>query len=87
MTPLLTVADVARNLHKSQDWVTRQARAGVLPGRKVGRTWQFTEADVETYIDAAARGGVAPLPAPSNRRTRRRASEVVMTEGLERRSA
>lgn len=87
MTPLHGVAAVASVLNKSEDWVTRQARAGVIPARKVGRTWEFTEADVQAYIDAAAHGGVEQAVTQSTRRTRRHAREAIATQGLERRSA
>jgi len=69
MTPLLTVEDVADVLRKSPKWVTAAARDGVLPSRKVGRSYRFTEADVDAYI-----AGIAPTAAAPVARRRRRAA-------------
>lgn len=54
MDDVLTPADVAKRLKKSEPWVTAEARSGRLPGRKVGRTWRFTDADVTAYLDRVA---------------------------------
>lgn len=67
MSPLLTVADVAVLLSKSEQWVTAAARGGVLPSRKVGRSYRFTEADVAAYVDGASS---VKAEAPARRRRR-----------------
>lgn len=71
MSPLLTVADVAAVLSKSEKWVTAAARDGVLPSRKVGRSYRFTEADVTAYVDGAA--AAATVTSTPQRRRRRAA--------------
>lgn len=62
---LLTTAETAEYLGRSSAWVEAAARAKDLPGRKVGRQWRFTEADLEAYLDASH-------AAQSQPRTRRR---------------
>lgn len=68
MSPLLTPAQVADLLGKSTWWVADAARRGDLPGSKVGRTWRFSEADVEAYLNRGSAATSAPAP------IRRRAS-------------
>lgn len=63
-----TAAAVAELLHKSEPWVTATARAGLLPGRKTGRTWAFTDADIEAYLERVATGQATAAPAPRRRR-------------------
>lgn len=67
MSPLLTVTDVAAVLSKSEKWVTAAARDGVLPSRKVGRSYRFTEADIASYVEGAAS---VKAEAPVRRRRR-----------------
>lgn len=68
MDDVLTPADVAERLTKSPQWVTTEARAGRLPGRKVGRTWRFTEADIIAYLDRVATSGQPAKSSPVRRR-------------------
>lgn len=70
MIEILTAASVAEMLHKSEPWVTAAARSGLLPGRKTGRTWAFTEADVQLYLDRVATGQANAAPTPTRRRRR-----------------
>ncbi len=60
MDRLLTVADLATLLGKSEQWVAAEARAGRIPARKVGREWRWTEADVTAYIDSLSAASAAP---------------------------
>ncbi|ALF00482.1 excise [Mycobacterium phage BoostSeason] len=46
------VADVARRIPCSERWLTEQIRAGRIPGRKVGRHWRMTEADIEAALES-----------------------------------
>lgn len=44
---LYTVAEAAKSLLVTEDWLIKQLRARKLPGRKVGRTWRMAPADIE----------------------------------------
>jgi hypothetical protein len=68
----LSVADIAARAGKSDEWVKQQARAGLLPGRKFGRTWAFTEADWSEFLE---RCRFKPQTA-TGRRTRAAAAET-----------
>ena len=46
-TPPYSLTEAATLLGKSPAWVRRQARAGILPGRKVGKSWVFTREDFD----------------------------------------
>ena len=50
MNRLLTSADVGDALGRSAAWVEAEARAGRIPGHRVGRRWRFAEADIDTYL-------------------------------------
>lgn len=54
MTRTLTPEEAAERLQRSPNWVVTQARRGVIPGRKVGRVWRFTETDLNTYLERVA---------------------------------
>ena len=56
---VLTVADVATLLDLKPYTVKEYARRGILPGRKLGRSWRFLRPELE---DAVRR-----LPAASRR--------------------
>ncbi|PSR63955.1 MULTISPECIES: helix-turn-helix domain-containing protein [Nocardia] len=64
---LYTVPEVAELLgpHVTDEWLTRQLRARKIPGRKVGRYWMLTRADIEAAIESMARPVIAPKPDPS----------------------
>ena len=47
---VLTVADVARLLELKPYTVKEYARRGILPGRKLGRTWRFLRPELEQAI-------------------------------------
>lgn len=66
MTPLLTLEQAAEYLGRTPQWLAGAARQRTVPGRKVGRTWRFTEDDLSSYLDSVRTGG------ESARVTRRR---------------
>lgn len=47
---VLTVADVAALLDLKPYTVNEYARRGILPGRKLGRTWRFLRSALEEAI-------------------------------------
>ncbi|MGH2842280.1 MAG: helix-turn-helix domain-containing protein [Solirubrobacteraceae bacterium] len=47
---VLTVADVAALLDLKPYTVKEYARRGILPGRKLGRTWRFLRPELEEAI-------------------------------------
>jgi excisionase family DNA binding protein len=47
---VLTVADVAALLDLKPYTVKEYARRGILPGRKLGRTWRFLRPELEAAI-------------------------------------
>lgn len=46
----MTVGQVSDTLACSETMVRNLARAGKLTGRKIGRTWRFDPASVESYM-------------------------------------
>ncbi|AYR01114.1 excise [Mycobacterium phage LeMond] len=61
--------EVAARIPCSERWLTEQVRAGRIPGRKIGRHWRMTEADIEAALDTfrvtpAGRKSVAPAERP-----------------------
>ncbi|AHB79579.1 excise [Mycobacterium phage Validus] len=79
------LADVARRIPCSERWLTEQVRAGRIPGRKVGRSWRMTQADIDAALSSfrvapeSGRKSVAPpadrplaLTPTSRRRVRSR---------------
>jgi hypothetical protein len=47
VTPPYSLTEAATLLGKSPAWVRRQARTGILPGRKVGKSWVFTREEFD----------------------------------------
>ena len=47
---VLTVSDVAALLDLKPYTVKEYARQGILPGRKLGRTWRFLRPELEEAI-------------------------------------
>jgi excisionase family DNA binding protein len=47
---VLTVTDVATLLDLKPYTVQEYARRGILPGRKLGRTWRFLRPELEESI-------------------------------------
>lgn len=52
--PLLTVAEVAVIINRSEAFVLRELRRKNLRGSKYGGAWSVDEADLDTYLDATA---------------------------------
>lgn len=53
MSEILTSREAAAYLKTSPDTVKRLARAGRLPGVKLGHTWRFRRADLEDlFVEA-----------------------------------
>ncbi|QFG08435.1 excise [Mycobacterium phage Guanica15] len=46
------LADVARLIPCSERWLTEQVRGGRIPGRKIGRHWRMTKADIDAALDS-----------------------------------
>lgn len=49
---LLTVAEVAERLRKSERFVVDELRRKNLAGSKYGGAWHVSEADLATYVNA-----------------------------------
>lgn len=48
--PLMTVAEVARFLRKSEAWVYRKSRSGELPTIMVGRSRRFSRTAMSAWV-------------------------------------
>jgi len=68
---VLTVADVAVLLELKPYTVKEYARRGILPGRKLGRTWRFLRPELEEAI--------RHLPTSEEQARRRHRSELRST--------
>ena len=56
-TEVLTADEAAELLRVSTKTVLALARAGALPGEKVGRAWRFVRADLLDYVRGPKREG------------------------------
>jgi len=54
MSEILTTEEAAQYLKTSPDTIKRLARAGRIPGVKIGRAWRFRRGDVEAPFNEAA---------------------------------
>ena len=54
---LLTVAEVAEALRVSTMTIYRMVKSGQLPATRVGRSYRFRRADVQSYLE---KGKVEP---------------------------
>lgn len=63
MGKALTVAELAEYLGLAKDTIYRKAKAGEIPGMRIGRSWRFPQ-DV---IDEWLRGKVAEREVKSER--------------------
>lgn len=61
MAALLTYTEVAQQLQVSEDFIRKAARAGTIPRRQFGRTYRFTQDDVDQFIEQAYRAGRDPF--------------------------
>lgn len=72
MTALtLTVTQAAEQLDVTEQWLRKEAAAGRIPSRKVGRSRRFTEADLTDYLERVRQGG-DPWQQSAQSRSRRR---------------
>lgn len=62
----MTTEEVAAELRKSRDYVSRQCAAGNLRGKKLGNEWRVSRESVEVFMN----GGPAPSTRPERRRAR-----------------
>ena len=60
---IMTIEEVATYLRVSERTVYDWAQKGQLPGGKLGTTWRFKRADIESWVN---RHIGSPAPAPSN---------------------
>lgn len=66
------IPEIASMLNVSPDTIRRQAKAGDLPGFKVGRVWRFFPSKVRDHLEQAANRDPWAMP-PASRRARRAA--------------
>ena len=52
--PLMTVPELAQMLRKSEAWVYRKSRSGVIPTVMVGRSRRFSRSDLVDVLDQLA---------------------------------
>ena len=67
-----TVDQAAEILHVTPDWLRRRLCERRLPGRKLGRTWVLTDADIQQALDIAYREATTVPADPSGLSTRSR---------------
>ena len=67
-----TVPEAAEILRVSPDWLRRRLCEKKLPGRKFGRTWVLTDADLQTALDMSYSKPTATPPDPSGLSARSR---------------
>lgn len=53
MDEIMTVKEVAEYLKIDESTVTRLAKRGDLPGKKVGYLWRFHRATIERWLNTA----------------------------------
>jgi excisionase family DNA binding protein len=51
--PMLTIAELALQLHMSERWIAYQVKEG-MPSHKFGRSRRFRLSDVETWLERRA---------------------------------
>ena len=47
---LVSVKELAELLNMSPIWIQRQAKAGKIPGHKIGRVWRFVPEEVIKHL-------------------------------------
>jgi excisionase family DNA binding protein len=69
---ILTIKQVADYLRVTERTIYRLAAARKIPAFKVGGTWRFSRADIDSWIrqqsSMADQGGDAPAPGTGGRR-------------------
>lgn len=78
---LLSADEAASYLHLHVKRVQALARAGKLPGRRVGRRWLFDERELETSLGRAPTGGPGGLDLSARNQLRGRVL-ALHVEGL-----
>ena len=53
MSEILTTEEAAQYLKTSPDTIKRLARAGRIPGVKIGRAWRFRRRDIDAPFEEA----------------------------------
>lgn len=53
METLYTVEQVAEKFEVHPETVRRMARDGDLPGKKIGKSWRFSDADLQQFLEGA----------------------------------
>lgn len=53
---LMTTAEAAEKLGRSEDWLAKAARDGVVPSRKVGQKRRFLDQDLLDYLESVRQG-------------------------------
>lgn len=67
-TPFYTVADLANRWQRTPAWITAQAKAGTIPGMKLGHLWRFDPEDIAEFEADAKRDDDLALTAGSRAR-------------------
>ncbi|MDR1785205.1 MAG: helix-turn-helix domain-containing protein [Spirochaetaceae bacterium] len=64
---LLTIGEAAQVLTVSEVTARRLAKSGALPYRQIGRQIRVTEADIDAFLNRAARNqSAAPVKEPAH---------------------
>lgn len=61
MTEYLTVAEAAKTIGMTEDYVTRQCHAGAIKAKKLGNTWRIAQTNLDAFM-------LDQSPAPSTRK-------------------
>ncbi len=57
---LLTVKQVAEYLQLKESTIYAWAQDGKIPAIKIGRTWRFRRADLDSWLEKHRQGGEQP---------------------------
>lgn len=57
----LTTEQLVERLHYNPKTIQRYAKAGKLPGVRIGRKWQFSVADIERKLRESQQAEVQPV--------------------------
>ena len=64
----ISLHDVAEALHVHYMTAYRYVREGILPGRKVGRSWSVRKSDLDKFQQGEGLGAVAKMASAHRRR-------------------
>lgn len=62
LTEVAEAMHLAKVMRDPERYLVRQIKAGRIRGRKVGRTWMMTDADIDDALEAFANPAPAPRP-------------------------